>query len=240
MTLRKWFMMVALAAMVAMAPSAQAATIVQNLTFGLPVPGLTTDLYPVNVGYDLFNSNLGTLTKVTVELVTTVSPSVTVANFNTKTSASVTKLEGTTQTQATAFKGQAYELSTNTNTFYAVSTPPLPVVVVPFGSFTQTGSEDTQSASTTVTGANLAFWQVAGGLPSSTPVEISIPVNGATGQCTGGTCFFNSDPTIYGELNITYEYTTRSEVPEPMSIVLVGGSLLGLSVLMRRRAAKRS
>jgi hypothetical protein len=37
---------------------------------------------------------------------------------------------------------------------------------------------------------------------------------------------------------VTYDYTETS-LPEPFSIILVGSSLLGLSIVVRRRTAKR-
>jgi hypothetical protein len=233
MTIRKLMLFAAMLLMVGV-PAAQADTLVlPAIDFAIP-PGLLAIDFPVYVNVPLFNPALGTLNKVTLTLDTYTRARLQATEQLGRTTGSVTSLSGTTTVQASAFAGQLTATATAITTATGLPQPIGANANYNYNPATYVKAGDTKSISNPPN--SLSSW-IAPPATAINAIQLDVIGNGATGNCAGTVCGFVSFPEIYGSVQVTYDYT--SPVPEPMSIILVGGSLLGLSVVMRRRTAKR-
>lgn len=61
--------------------------------------------------------------------------------------------------------------------------------------------------------------------------------DGVFGQPSAGVLSFGGDGTIGGQLTVTYDYTPEGSLPEPTTMALLGGGLLGLAAIIRKHLA---
>lgn len=241
MTVRKSILLGAAAVLALGGSALQATPIVQTLNFGGSPPGLDTGDYPQLVSFSLFNSNLGTLNSVTIDLSDNLLASVIAINTDTKNAHTVSAMSGSTTTSVSAFGGL---LSTLTLTSTVVPGSNFPLLLAKSGSAGSSWQYDSPSAVTKTSNvtqnSNLSSWQAVGGGVSGTPLEVTAESSGSGTSDGGIKVVYGSGGALYGTITLTYDYTPNTPtVPEPVSMLLVGGSLLGLGVFARRQSAKR-
>jgi len=222
------------------AGNASASIIVQNLTFGGSGDPLST--YPQYVNFNLWNSNWGPLNSVTIELETWLQGTLEAQN-NATVVRSVSRLYGSTTADLQAFGGLVGTSVTtpeigppnfgpplkNLKTAIVLQVAPNPASVYTYTNPTfEYGASTVSSSSPTV----LAAFEAPGGGVSGTPLTIDV-FTLVTGRADGAGVLFGSGGNAYGNIRITYE-----AIPEPVTSVLVGGALLGLAAMVRRRRSR--
>jgi len=205
--------------------TAKAQVIVQ--TFTIPT---NTVSYSTSENINLFNSTLGTLNSVTLDLSTSITADIQVFN-GTGLGYSFTAAEASVPVQAI---GPAGTLTTT-----AVTPPINGTVTAAFGVTNFPGQTATADNSITLTSTpNLAAYTGFGGGTSS------IAVNGILGTyflvngTPSGIAIFGS-ATAGGTLTLTYNYTKAAVLPEPgVTSMFAAGVLGSLGMVIRRRRKK--
>jgi len=216
----------------------------QTVVFG---PGGAPLTVPANyaVPFALFDSSLGTLTSVKVTVATNLLFSLNAQNFDLVNSHPVTQLQGSATTTLNAFSGNiTIVMPANVN----VPTPPMPTTLTAYGTpgaILTSSLAGTGSGTFTAT-SGLGGWQALGGGTDSTNLLLTSGSVSVTGVSDGATLppiglpavWFSGGATEHGTITITYGYEMAT--PEPISMALVGGSLMGLGLFASRRRQRRS
>jgi hypothetical protein len=212
---------------VALGVTAASADVV-NFTVNWP----TASSYSGNaILFPLFNSNLGTLTGVSV----TMSSSVDYTG-STLQNTGLSALNGNIK-EDTLITGSGLptEIANLTND---------PAVSYTYGSiaagatvnFPGSGSAiATDSSSFTATAGQLADFKLAGGGNDTIDLTSSA---GATSHLNSNTYLLNAVSSITGEYQVVYTYTPANQpppIPEPLSMALLGTGVLGIGAAYRRR-----
>ncbi len=181
--------------------------------------------------FPLFNSNLGTLTGVSV----TMKSSVNYTGSTLKNTGSVSLSGSIAEDTFLSGSGLPAEVAALTND---------PTLSYSYGSiaagatvnFPGSGSAlATDSASFTATAGQLADFKVAGGGNDTIDLTSSA---GSTSHLSSNTYILNAIATINGEYDVTYTYTPANQpppIPEPFSMALLGTGILGIGAAYRRR-----
>jgi len=196
-----------------------------------PVQPTTTPIpYQDDCTISAFNTSLGTLQSVTLQITgvggtvipeqsnnsagaLTFTNSVATIDLSFAELGSLTELVDVSQISS-ACAGTVAANSTNTT---CASTP--------FSSLSSASEADT----------NLSFYET-GGLVTLVGNGELFSASGNGGVGSAGHIFFGGDGTIGGELTVTYNFTSGS-APEPATMAMAGGLLLGLAALARKRRA---
>jgi len=211
-------------------PGMFAGTVVQTCTPTLPT---TTPIpYEDDCTISAFNTSLGTLENVTLQITgvggsvipeqtngsagqLTFTNSIATIDLSFTEYGSVAELVDVSQTSS-ACNGIVNAKSTNTT---CTSTP--------FSGLSSAVGTDT----------NLSFYET-GGLVTLVGDGELFSAYGQGGMGSAGELSFGGDGTIGGELTVTYDYTTPDgSAPEPATMALLGGGLIGLAAIIRRRRA---
>ncbi|MGA3099180.1 MAG: choice-of-anchor E domain-containing protein [Bryobacteraceae bacterium] len=219
MTIRR-FLNAALIAGVAlflMAASASASIITYNSGTSPAVTNIALQATELNgnVVFPDFNCPGCTLTSVSITLEGDISGSISLHNGDVSSQTS----SGTTTTQFTG--GSLFSFSANFGTGSQL--------ILAGGTYLLSSGSGTNSATDVVTSGlssyvGTGFWN----LPVSTLSGLTIL--GGGGNMTG-----SQTTQASAEGTITYTYTPAGTVPEPATLSLIGGALLGLGVLGRKK-----
>jgi len=204
--------------------SAHAQVIVQNFT----IPTQAVPFTQSNT-FNLFDTNLGTLTGVTFSLTTSITAEVDVfnltgtpQNFSNATASIPVKVTGpdATSVTTTAIAGP-----------FSGSVP-APLGIYPFKGLTGTGTN-----TTTVSSLNFGSYE---GVGTGTA---QVAINGLVGTYSGQAGFgvgFGGSAVAGGTFTLTYNYTLAPITPEPgSSAFLVAGMLGSLGFVVRRRRSRK-
>jgi hypothetical protein len=204
-------------AVMAVAQSASAGTITQTVSYTGGSPPFTDVLT-----FNKFNTALGTLTSVSIELSETSTLSSSVFN---STSSAVSFSNATTSATVTA---TGPDSTTSTAT---VTSDPFAGTATPNG-FTN-GPSTTATATATSFAASLAPYEGAG--TGTFTVSTSAAALAYTGDAAvAGALFFGGPATASGSVTIIYTYT--SAIPEPASLGMVALGLGGIFAVRRFRS----
>jgi hypothetical protein len=221
--------------------SVHATTITQLLN----VPGGTNANTPFivnDIPYNLFNSSLGTLTSVTLELTTTDTVSSEVVNINstpevvTNASASFPlTIYGPPTTTSPPYDLTTY-LATTTITagpYTGIAAPDFATTVMG----TQGGTTD--SGIVPVPMADwLGNWETPGGGVSGTNILFASGAGNYLGSAGSGV-FFGGVASVSGTLTLIYTYQSNG-TPEPGALaLLLASASVSLVGIRRRRAIKK-
>ena len=228
-------------ALAALSANAHATTITQVLN----VPGGSNALTSIvsNIPYNLFDSTLGTLNSVTLELVTTDTVNANVFNSNGTPGA----ITGLTASFPLTIYGPPATLSApfDLTTYLATST----ITAGPFSGTAAPFSQTTIGSSTGTTDSGVVNvpaldwngnWETPGGGGSATDIVFA----SGSGQFAGGGpsgVFVGGNATVTGTLTLIYNYTPRGPYRNAgarnMGSCFASASV-SLAGLRRRRARK--
>jgi hypothetical protein len=168
----------------------------------------------------LFDTNLGTLTGVTLSLATHGTAEVDIINNNAGTEP-FTGATASFMVTGTGPDGSSIPLSLTAGPFDGTADP---------GTSAFPGLTTTGSGNSVIPSANFGTYEGPGFMTAS----FSTATNGGSyaGNANEGV-FFGGSAVVGGTLTVTYSYIAA--VPEPASILLAGLGCVGLMVIIRRR-----
>ncbi len=217
---------------------------------------------PTTIGVPQFNTGLGTLTQVDFTLLTYSTADATVTNKNTGSSENYTNLSTSMPITVSQITAPNVSLSaTNTagvpsGTVGAAGTTSIPIGIITTGTCTALGGTvssgncilpiPTTQDNPGLTATNSDGTSINSGLSAfegASPINVmfqalvgAITVTGT--ETTGnGDLSFGGSGTAGAIFEVTYEYNAVL-TPEPTSMVLIGSSILGLGLLLRRKGRK--
>jgi len=192
--------------------AAQTVQLSYDATFGSASAPLAVGApaFPVDVELPEFNSDLGTLTGVSLTLTSTVGGSVSVINFT-----------SSAQAFSNAFAQMTVDVTGPDGT--AVSISPSAVVAsgvaaagpFVFSDFTPVSG----TGSSTAAAANLSLYEAAGGGQLQLAIDSS-GVGTYGGSGVPGTVGFSGNANAYGDLKVAYSYIA---IPEPSTYAVILG-----------------
>ncbi len=223
MSLRFKLILAVLALCLVGAPSMWGTPIIQSCTISVgPIDG-----YPQSCTFSAFNTSLGTLNSVTLQL-TGVSGTVFPEQSNSST------------TQTFTFT------SSVTTIFMQMAGPDSFLVEVTQGSASCGGSVGPRStnecsatsfsslSTTALSDPNLSAYESGPVVVTASGGTQDSSGTGSTGS--SGKLFFGGDGTIGGTLTLIYNYTPPPpRIPEPATLLLMGGSLTVFGMMFRKR-----
>lgn len=190
---------------------------------------LVTELQDVPLILNLFDSNLGTLTAVS--LTVTGRMSVYGDVWQESLSTATVKYSQDSAFTLTDRSGSALDIELQNiivdPSLSRTYTNLAPYTVVNFGTVS---SPLVQSASTTITD-NLALFQAAGGGTDTLYVNTLTSANALGG---GGAVYTDIHTQGGATIQVSYTYTPVA-VPEPSALVLLGSAMAGVVLVRRRR-----
>ena len=213
------------ATVLAYGPSAKADTITQQWDF---VAGSTQTF---NETYNLFNSNLGTLTNVRFRLVSDTNAEVQIANSN----AFGTSYSDANSTTTVLVQGPP---SAFTYVNQVLATASHSGFIGASSLVTFSGELDHQDSTTAVGGGSFYAYQQAGGGTAGDSIDVTVQNPHSEG--TGGSgVFFGGSATTSGRLYLYYDFTSTT-TPEPGTWALVIASAsVSVAGIRRRRVARK-
>lgn len=217
------------AGLLAVGGLSQADTITQTLNIGTNAPSFTT-----NLPYNLFDSNLGTLTGVTVELTTASTATVTIANL-TGTPQSYTNASAVFPLTVTGPPGSTTYVSTSISATSAGGTvAPNSSVNIPVTGTSDSGAIPIPNVPSTTWPT---YFEAPGGGTDTFPFVFT--ASAGTYSVTGGDLLVGGSGSVGGTVTLVYTYQATGTVPEPGTWALVVASA-GVSIagLRRRKIAK--
>ena len=195
------------------------------------------------INYHLFNTALGTLTNVSIDLTSTINGIVVVNNYSadlpqtdfTNIPGSFTNGEAQVPLTLTGPPSSTLYVSTTATALAGSGSVDL--------SNDPTDYPDTPSTTTSSTydvlSSAFSNYEKAGGGLSSTTVDVTA-TSGIFQGTTSDYLSFGGSATVTGLVNITYTYTPAATTPEPGSVaLLVASGAVSLVGLRRRRTAKK-
>ena len=187
-------------------------------------------------GLSYFNTNWGALTNISITLSNVQGSIIPFAtNTSTTQSFSLSNLQATETLTITGLGGDSMSSPPET------SSPLCSMSIAPSTSGQTCGSPTTFGplSSSSSNFSDFADWQTAGGgsILASLINATDLASAGGTGGGSG-TVSYGPNGSIQGTLSITYTYNTG--VPEPSTMLLMGGALMGLGFAARKRKQSKS
>lgn len=181
-----------------------------------------------------FNPATGTLTGVTLTL-TSVNGDV--IPEQTDISATPFTFTGSTATIGLTFAATGVGAIPDTIAVTDTSSPCSGTVNGDSTNTTCTATVFSGLSATAVTGTTADYIGVGTITPVFDASGQILGVAGAGGPGSAGSIFFGGDGSIGGTFTLTYTYTAAGSTPEPATMAMVGGLLIGLAALARKRRA---
>ena len=210
-------------ALVAAVPTAQA----DSISYSATVPSTETDFGPDALTVNQFHSSLGTLTKVIIQLNGGGNTDFVVTATNPDSPTTLNELDPYVKLELTGLgiSGTGVDKLTTSDPNVDLNGPVYVYFGTPYDtgllSFTDPGYSKslTSSLSAFIGNGNLTY-------DLSTYTSLLSDIGGGE-YTTGQTTYVDA------QLEITYDYTPGSVVPEPGTLIMFGTGLLGLAGMLR-------